>query len=153
MFTCLFSHGCTGLLYVQLDEHFARRYASAYSLSLQQMQLPLPHQRLLHQMLLLFYDLGVVGFACAAAAATAFQIDEQSKGNSLVIVGNMMLQPLSQREGLLCTRSQIRCFMNKVQQQYCSNSYHNHTHAAMVAHCCRCIVGDVIPNKKECASR
>ena len=62
----------------------------------------------------------------------------------------MMLQPLLQREGLQCTRSQIQSFVRKVQQQYCSrNSYHNQTHAAMVAHCCRCIVGDVIPNKKE----
>ncbi|KAL8425651.1 hypothetical protein Efla_003971 [Eimeria flavescens] len=77
-------------------------------------------------------------------------IDEQCRGNALVVVGNMMLQPLLQREGLQCTSSQVVCFVRKVQQQYCaSNLYHNQTHAAMVAHCCRCVVGKIIPNKKD----
>ena len=78
------------------------------------------------------------------------QIEEKSNGSALRIVGNLLLQPLLQREGLQCTRSQICCFVQKLQQQYCNtNFYHNSAHAAMVTHCCRCIVTDVIPNKKE----
>ncbi|KAL8447847.1 hypothetical protein Emed_004142 [Eimeria media] len=77
-------------------------------------------------------------------------VDEHSKGNALTIVGNMMLQPLLQRDGLQCSSSQVSTFVRKVQQQYCArNLYHNQVHAAMVAHCCRSIVGEVIFNKKD----
>ncbi|CDJ39179.1 cAMP-specific 3',5'-cyclic phosphodiesterase, putative [Eimeria tenella] len=85
-----------------------------------------------------------------AFAVPILGIDEESNGNSLVLTGNLLLQPLLQREGLQCTRQQISCFVRLLQQQYCSsNLYHNRAHAAMVAHCCRCIVSDVFPHKRE----